>query len=61
MSYTQRDDQHRAGAVSSESSRVARLPVPFLAAALDRLDDLGLCACWVASHQGRRCKRWRSR
>jgi hypothetical protein len=41
MSYTQRDDQHRAGVVSSESSRVARLPVPFLAAALDHLDAAG--------------------
>ena len=34
MSYTQRDDQHQTGEVSSESSRVARPPMPFLASAL---------------------------
>ncbi|MGB8200043.1 MAG: hypothetical protein WCF33_10165 [Pseudonocardiaceae bacterium] len=50
------DDQSRAGEVSSsEGSRITRLPVRSLVAALNNLDDLGLCCCWVAPH-GRRCK-----
>ncbi len=51
------DDQHRAGEVSSESSRIACLPVRSLPAALDHRDPLALPATgrWPLRC---RCRRW---
>lgn len=44
--------------VNGHDSRPAVLPVPSLVSALDLLDELDLCACWVAPRR-RRCKaRW---
>jgi hypothetical protein len=44
--------------VSTERSRITRLPVRSPVAALDHLDVAGFCCCWVAP-RGRRCKaRW---
>lgn len=37
-------------------SDITRLLVPSLVAALDHLDDAGLCCCWVAPRGRRRCK-----
>lgn len=54
------NDQHRAGEVRIEdtSCRIIRLPVASMTAALDHLDRLGLCACWVAPYRRRcRCRR----
>jgi hypothetical protein len=39
---------------SAETRRAGRDPLRGLAVALDHLDELGLCACWVAPRRHRR-------
>ncbi len=48
MTYAQRHDQSRASEVNQQSNGVTAPPVPFLTAALDHLDDAGLCTCLTA-------------
>ncbi|MGH3550510.1 MAG: hypothetical protein ACRDQU_20800 [Pseudonocardiaceae bacterium] len=48
-------DDQPGGEVSAEGSRITCLPVRSLSQALDHLDSLGLCCCWVAPRR-RRCR-----
>lgn len=48
-----------AQATTPGNASVTYLPLPSLTVALDHLDDIGLCSCWIAP-QYRRCRarRW---